>query len=178
MKVQYLIPFVEAAYEVLKAEANMPMQRGDLSLDKGAYLTDDVTVIISLVGDIEGIVFFGFSTEAALNIASSMLGEKLNELNSLAQSGIAELGNVITGRASVKLSKSGFQSTISPPTMLIGKDAVISTLDFPRVVVPLTSDLGNVTIHLALREATRQGANAALLKVPQAPGLKPATPNS
>jgi chemotaxis protein CheX len=178
MKVQYLIPFVEAAYEVLKAEANMPMQRGDLSLDKGAYLTDDVTVIISLVGDIEGIVFYGFSSAAALNIASSMLGEKLDEMNSLAQSGIAELGNVITGRASVKLSKSGFQSTISPPTMLLGKDAVISTLDFPRVVVPLTSELGNVTIHLALREASRQGANAALLKVPQAPGLKPATPNS
>ncbi len=178
MKVQYLIPFVEAAYEVLKAEANTPMQRGDLSLDKGAYYTDDVTVIISLVGDIEGIVFYGFTTQAALNIASNMLGEKVSEMDSLAQSGIAELGNVITGRASVKLSKNGFQSTISPPTMLLGKGATISTLDFPRVVVPLTSEIGAVTIHLALREASRQGANAALLKVPSAPGLKQKGPNS
>jgi chemotaxis protein CheX len=172
MRVQYLIPFVEAAYEVLKAEANVPMQRGDLSLDKGAYVTDDVTVIISLVGDIEGIVFYGFSNDAALTIASKMLGENLSEMNSLAQSGIAELGNVITGRASVKLSQSGFQSTISPPTLLLGKDAIISTLDFPRVVVPLSSSIGRITIHLALREAMRQGANAALLKVPSAPGLK------
>lgn len=172
MRVQYLIPFVEAAYEVLKAEANVPMQRGDLSLDKGAYITDDVTVIISLVGDIEGIVFYGFSNDAALTIASKMLGENLNEMNSLAQSGIAELGNVITGRASVKLSQSGFQSTISPPTLLMGKDAIISTLDFPRVVVPLASSIGRITIHLALREAMRQGANAALLKVPSAPGIK------
>ncbi len=172
MKVQYLIPFVEAAYEVLKAEANTPMRRGDLSLDKGAYYTDDVTVIISLVGDIEGIVFYGFTTQAALNIASNMLGEKVKEMDSLAQSGIAELGNVITGRASVKLSRNGFQSTISPPTLLLGKGATISTLDFPRVVVPLTSEIGVVTIHLALREASRQGANAALLKVPVAPGIK------
>ncbi len=172
MKVQYLIPFVEAAYEVLKAEVNIPLERGDLSLDKGAYITDDVTVIISLVGDIEGIVFFGFSNEAALNIASGMLGENLDEMNGLAQSGIAELGNVITGRASVKLSKNGFQSTISPPTMLLGKGATISTLDFPRVVVPLTSKIGRISIHLALREASRQGANAALLKVPEAPGVK------
>jgi chemotaxis protein CheX len=172
MKVQYLIPFVEAAYEVLKAEVNIPMERGDLSLDKGAYLTDDVTVIISLVGDIEGIVFFGFSNFAALNIASSMLGETLTEMNGLAQSGIAELGNVITGRASVKLSQSGFQSTISPPTMLMGKGATISTLDFPRVVVPLTGQIGRISIHLALREAVRQGANAALLRVPTAPGIK------
>jgi len=172
MKVQYLIPFVEAAYEVLKAEVNIPMERGNLSLDKGAYLTDDVTVIISLVGDIEGIVFFGFGEKAALSIASSMLGENINEMNSLAQSGIAELGNVITGRASVKLSKTGFQSTISPPTMLLGKGATISTLDFPRVVVPLTSNIGQVTIHLALREAMRQGANAATLKVPNAPAVR------
>jgi chemotaxis protein CheX len=102
-----------------------------------------------------------------------MLGENLHEMSSLAQSGIAELGNVITGRASVKLSKSGFQSTISPPTMLLGKGATISTLDFPRVVVPLTSEIGRVSIHLALREASRQGANAALLKVPNAPGINP-----
>jgi hypothetical protein len=56
--------------------------------------------------------------------------------------------------------------------MLLGKGATISTLDFPRVVVPLTSHIGRISIHLALREAMRQGANAALLKVPDAPGLK------
>jgi chemotaxis protein CheX len=74
----------------------------------------------------------------------------------------------------VKLSQSGFQSTISPPTMLLGKGATISTLDFPRVVVPLTGQIGKISIHLALREAIRQGANAALLKVPTAPGIKQA----
>jgi hypothetical protein len=56
--------------------------------------------------------------------------------------------------------------------MLLGKGATISTLDFPRVVVPLTSNIGRISIHLALREATRQGANAALLKVPDAPGVE------
>jgi chemotaxis protein CheX len=169
MKVQYLIPFVEAAYEVLKAEVNIPMERGDLSLDKGAYLTDDVTVIISLVGDIEGIVFFGFSNGAALNIASSMLGETLSEMNGLAQSGIAELGNVITGRASVNLSRAGYEATISPPTLVIGKGSQVSTLDCPRLIIPLSSNIGTITVHLALRDGVNQGTKTAQIPVPAKP---------
>lgn len=169
MNVKYLIPFVEAAYEVLKSEIKVNMQRGDLKLEKGAYTTDDLTVIISLVGDVEGIVLYSMSRDTALNVASAMIGDDLKELDGLAQSGIAELGNVITGRASVKLSQTGFQSTISPPTLLLGRGGIVSTLDFPRVVVPLEGEHGSLLIHLALREAAQKGANAALLQVPSAP---------
>ncbi|HPH96732.1 MAG TPA: chemotaxis protein CheX [Anaerolineaceae bacterium] len=171
MNVKYLIPFVEAAYEVLKAEAHITMTRGELSLEKSPYVTDDVTVLISLVGDVQGTVFYGMNAKTCVAISSAIMGEQLKELNNLAQSGIAELGNVITGRASVKLSQTGFQSTISPPTLLLAKGATISTLDFARLVVPLTSDVGNIVIHLALRESATKGANAALLKVPSAPGV-------
>lgn len=169
MNVKYLIPFVEAAYEVLKSEIKVQMQRGDLKLEKGAYTTDDVTVIISLVGDVEGIVLYSMSRSTALNIASAMLGDDLKDLDNLAQSGIAELGNVITGRASVKLAHTGFESTISPPTLLLGKGGIVNTLDFARVVVPLEGDPGSMLIHLALREAAQKGASAAQLKVPSAP---------
>jgi CheY-specific phosphatase CheX len=41
--------------------------------------------------------------------------ENAHQLRCLAQSGIAELANVITGRASVKLSQAGYEATISPP---------------------------------------------------------------
>lgn len=169
MDIKYLLPFIEAAHEVLKADAKIQMKRGDLSLDKNPYRTNDLTVILSLVGDVEGIVFYGMSSATALSIASAILGEPLKELDSLAQSGIAELGNVITGRASIKLSQSGFQTNISPPTLVLGEGAVISTLDFPRIVVPLLSESGNVEIHLALREGAHTGVSTPQLKIPQAP---------
>ena len=169
MNVKYLIPFVDAAYEVLKAEAHYQMKRGQLSLEKGPYITEEVTVLLSLVGDITGTVFYSMNIQTVLNIISVILGEELTELDALAQSGIAELGNVITGRASVKLSHTGFESTISPPTLMIGKGATISTLDLPRLVVPLEGVAGKIVIHLALQEAQTKGANAALLAVPPAP---------
>lgn len=171
MNVKYLIPFIEAAYEVVLAESGYKMKRGQLSLDKGPYMTDEVTVILSLVGDVVGTVFYSLSSETALKIVSVILDEPFKELDTLAQSGIAELGNVITGRASVKLSQTGYESTISPPTLMIGSGAVISTLDLPRLVVPLDSDAGKMMIHLALQE-NKKGTSAAKLEIPPAPDIK------
>ncbi len=169
MNVKFLNPFVEAAHEVLQTETAISITRGELGLEKNAYLTNDVTVIISLVGRVEGTVFYAMNEGTAIALASRILGEPLGALSPLAQSGIAELGNVITGRASVKLSEAGYESTISPPTMLLGKGATISTLDFGRLVVPLNSECGSVAIHLALREGVNRGLSAAALPVPARP---------
>ncbi|MBM4423090.1 MAG: chemotaxis protein CheX [Chloroflexi bacterium] len=172
MNVKFLNPFVEAAYEVLQAEVAIEIARGELSLEKEAYVTNDVTAIISVVGLVEGTVFYGMDQRAAVSFASRMLSEPFEAFNHLAQSGIAELANVITGRATVKLSLSGYEATISPPTMLIGKGSTISTLDFARLVVPLQSSIGSIVIHLALREGARQlGLAAATMPVPARPSL-------
>lgn len=170
MNVKFLNPFVEAAHEVLQAEAGKTVARGDLRLEKDAYITNDVTVIISLVGHVSGNVFYGMDQKTAIALASIMMGEPVTSFTPLAQSGIAELGNVITGRASVKLADAGYASTISPPTMLIGRGGSISTLDIARLVVPLKFECGDLLIHLALRERTElRGVNAAAIPVPGRP---------
>jgi chemotaxis protein CheX len=65
---------------------------------------------------------------------------------------VAELGNVISGKATVRFSEAGYVSNISTPTVLNGRGVQISTLDFPRIVVPMTTQFGILTAHLALRE--------------------------
>jgi chemotaxis protein CheX len=169
MNVKFLNPFVDAAFEVLQVETQVKMTRGALGLEKEPYISDDVTVIISLIGQVEGNVLYSMSKITAINLAGRIMGEKMEQFTHLAQSGIAELGNVITGRASVKLSEAGYESTISPPTMLLGKGAVISTLDFARLVVPMEGDCGSLMIHLALREGSRRYIPAAALAMPSPP---------
>ncbi len=169
MNAKFLNPFVEAAHEVLFAETGLDMVRGDLSLEKSAYVTDDVTVLLSLVGRVEGTVLYSMTQQTTMALVSRILGEPIEVFNGLAQSGIAELGNVITGRASVKLAEAGYVSTISPPTLLAGKGATISTLDFARLIVPLHGDDGAVIIHLALREGVDRGRDAAAISVPARP---------
>lgn len=167
MNVKFLNPFVESAHDVIQAETGLDMQRGNLSLKNETYVTNDVTVILNLVGQIEGTVFFSMDEQTALVFASAMLGDQLLEFNDLAQSGVAELGNVITGQASIKLSKKGFISNISPPTMLIGQGATISTLGLPRLVVPLESDVAKVIIHLALRQSNSIVTSASEIPQPK-----------
>jgi chemotaxis protein CheX len=169
MNVKFLNPFLESAHEILLAETHQTLNRGKLSVEKASYKTDDVTVIIALVGNIEGNVFYSMDTKTAIALASAMLGEEMTSLDNLALSGISELGNVITGRASQKLSEAGFEVTISPPTLVLGAGATISTLDFPRLVVPLEAQCGIITVHLALRDGVRTALKAADIPVPQRP---------
>lgn len=171
MNVKFLNPFLEAIFEVLKAETGSITEKGDLTLDKAPYVTDDVTVIIALVGAVEGMVMYSLDNSTAMKMVSKMMGEEITEFSSLVQSGVAELGNVITGRASVKLSQTGYDATISPPTLIIGSGSQISTLDFPRLVVPLFTDLGKVTVQLALREGMNHTQKTAQIPVPIKPTI-------
>jgi chemotaxis protein CheX len=152
MNVKILNPFLEAVIEVMKVEVGVTVTKGDLTLQKSALTTDDVTVLINLVGQIYGVVMYGMPISTGIQVVSRIMGQEFAEFDSLAQSGIAELGNVITGRATVKFSEAGFQSNISPPMVIAGKGLQVSTLDFPRIIVPLKSDIGDMVVHLALRE--------------------------
>jgi chemotaxis protein CheX len=171
MNVKFLNPFVEAAFEVLKAETGVTATRGDLALEKTAFKTDDVTVILALVGAVEGTVFYCMDNQTAIGLVAKMIGEDMHTFDSLAQSGIAELGNVITGRASVKLSEAGFEANISPPTLLLGKGAMISTLDSPRLIVPVVTECGKLYVHLSLRDGNSNQAKAADIAVPARPKI-------
>jgi chemotaxis protein CheX len=151
MDARILTPFLQSAVEVLTAEIGGTIERGQISIQSSSYATADVNVILTLVGRLQGVVIYGMSTDTALGMVSSMIGQRLTELDELAQSGVAELGNVITGRASTLLAASGYVCNLSVPTLVIGR-AMISVLDFQRVAVPLSCRHGLIEVHLALRE--------------------------
>ena len=158
MDVKFLSPFVGAAKEVVQAEAGTEIQRDKLSLHQSSLTTSEISVLISLIGEVEGVVLYSLSIPTALGIVSRVIGQEFEEFDELAQSGIAELGNVITGRATMMLSQAGIESDISPPTVIIGKDVQVSTVDFTRIAVPLKTDLGDITVHLSLQEKKKTAA--------------------
>jgi chemotaxis protein CheX len=161
MNVKLLNPFIQAAVEVLEAEVGADISRGEITLQKSSLTSDDITVLINLIGDVYGVVMYGMQMSTGLKMVSKILGQAFGELNPLAQSGVAELGNVISGRATIRFSEAGYSSNISTPTVLIGSGIQISTLDFPRIVVPLETEFGCFTVHLALREKHDGAANDA-----------------
>lgn len=161
MKVNFLSLFVNSACEVLSLEMHEKVERRNMVLESGSHITEDVTVVISLIGSVNGTVFFSMSNEAAIQLASVIMGEKFEVLDKLAQSGIAELGNVIAGRACMKFAESGYEADISTPSLVLGKGVAISTLEYPRFVVPLDTPMGAITIHLALHDSMHMDARVS-----------------
>lgn len=156
MRAELLNPFVVAASEVLAQEVGIQTMRGPLSLQRETYVTNGVTVLISLVGDVWGMVLYGMHLDTTKAILSDILGQEICDFNELAQSVYAELANVITGQACTRLSELGLDTDVSVPTLLVGRGSRVSTLDIDRLAIPLETELGTLRIDLALRESPSQ----------------------
>jgi chemotaxis protein CheX len=153
VKVEFVNPFVQAAREVLESELGGETERGDLRVHKSAFTTDEVTALLCVTGTVSGMVLYSMSEATALAILSRMMGSPVEDFDALAQSGIGELGNVITGRAGVLLSDAGYPSNITPPALVIGKGTMVTTLDLNRLVLPLETELGNLEVQVVLKAA-------------------------
>jgi chemotaxis protein CheX len=153
LRVQYINPFVSAAYKVLQHEVQAVVEKGQLSIRASAFTSSEVTVMIGVVGQIQGIVMYGMSERTVKNIVSQMTGEPTPIFDKLTESAIAELGNVITGTAGIELEESGFVCRIAPPSVIVGRGVIISTVDIERLVIPLHTQYGDLEISVALRES-------------------------
>lgn len=153
MRAEFINPFVQAANAVLQGELGEAPSRGEVRLQSSAYTTNDVTALVGVTGQVNGVVLFGMSQKTACCMVSRILGQEFKEFDALAQSGIGEIGNVITGRAAVLLAEAGFVSTIAPPALIVGRGTMITTLDLQRLVIPLETVCGAVEIQVALKVA-------------------------
>jgi len=152
MRVEYINPFVEAAFDILKEVVSSELKRGELYLKSSPQPVLGVTAIVGLAGDVEGRVLFDMSEETAIAIASSMNGEPMTELDELAKATITELANLITAQAVTKLYDLGFDFDLTPPTIITGENMEISNLEVEALIVPIELECGKIEINVALRE--------------------------
>lgn len=100
---------------------------------------------------------YALDARVACAMASAMMGEEFSALDELVQSGVAEVGNVISGRAMMRLAEMGLETQIAPPVLLLGQDTRISTLSLPRLLVPIELSYGTIEMHIALKETGAAG---------------------
>ena len=153
MRVQVVNRYVQSALNVISKETGVPAVRGGLLLEGNPYTTEDVTAVIGVSGMLSGSLYLSMSEPVALKLISAIIGQDVDQLDDLAQSGIAEMANVIAGTAGIDLAEEGIQTTINPPLVLVGRGARLSTVEIQRLVVPLTTTYGEIKLHVALREA-------------------------
>lgn len=155
MKVEYVNPFIESASLVLEEIANLKSERGQLKMKDLNGPFRDVCAILGVIGQVSGQVIYGFDEQTAKNIVSRMMmGAEVIEFDEMTRSALGELGNIITGKASVGLEEAGYPIEISPPTLVMATNVRISSLKIPMIVVPLDTECGVIDIYIGLQESS------------------------
>jgi chemotaxis protein CheX len=154
MRVEYINPFVEAAFNVLKSQVYENVKRSDLYLKSSTLSIMGVAAVVGLAGDVIGQVRFDMTKETALAVASIMNGEKLPALDDMAKATVQELANMITAQAVTKLHDLGFKFDLTPPALFVGDNLEVSSdLNVEALIVPM--ELGNhgkIEVNVAIRE--------------------------
>ncbi|HHY75388.1 MAG TPA: chemotaxis protein CheX [Firmicutes bacterium] len=156
MKAGLVNPFVESAYKFLRDEVHMEVTRGQLRLESSKATEGEINVALGVTGDAEGIVIYSMSEKVAKAIASALIGDAVPVFDELAESSIAEMGNIITGQAAAGLEEHGYICKLTPPTIIAGKGVMISTVDIQRLVIPIELPVGLMEISVALRYYNRK----------------------
>jgi chemotaxis protein CheX len=165
MRVEYINPFVEAAFNVLKEVLNtmggpqVEVKRGDLYLKPSNMSIMGVAALVGLAGDVEGRVLFDMTKETSLFVAGEMNGEEFPAIDDMVKATITELANMITAQAVTKLHDLGFKFDLTPPALFTGDNMEISNnLDVEALIVPMEikteGKIGKIEINVVIRERT------------------------
>ena len=153
MKAEFVNPFIVESHRVLRKMAYIEARTGKMFARDIPFTGGDVTVIVGVTGDIEGEVLYSMDVETAKKIASAMMmGMPVLELDEMSRSALSELGNMITGKASISLEENGFYCNVTPPTLISGSNISISTIAIKALAVVLDTDLGSIEINVALKQ--------------------------
>jgi len=157
MRVEYINPFVEAAFNVLKEVLGTDVKRGDLFLKSTTMQIQGVAALVGLAGDVEGRVLFDMTKDTALAVASGMNSEEMTVLDEMVKATITELANMITAQAVTKLHDLGFKFDLTPPALFTGDNMEISNnMEVEALIVPMElgpgGKSGKIEINVVIRE--------------------------
>jgi chemotaxis protein CheX len=160
MRVEYINPFVEAAYSVLKEVLSSDVKRGDIYLKPTSMAIMGVAALVGLAGDVEGRVLFDMTKDSALFVAGKMNGEVFTTLDELGKATIQELANMITAQAVTKLHDLGFKFDLTPPALFTGDNMEVSTNlgEVEALIVPMEIDAAKgikIEVNVAIRERVK-----------------------
>lgn len=152
MRVEYINPFVEAAYSILKDVLDDEVRRGELYLKATSMPTMGVAALVGLAGDVSGRVVFDMDMPTAIKIAGRMNREEFTVFDEMAKATITELANMITAQAVTKLYDLGFRFDLTPPALFSGQNLEISDHNVEALIVPIETNYGCMEVNVAIRE--------------------------
>ena len=150
MDVSFMNPFIQATIDTFRTMMEIDLKTGNPILRENAHHTFDVSGVIGLSGEAQGVISISFPKVLALKVASKMFGEEIKIIGPELTDSIGEIANIIAGNAKQYLSQ--YKLSISLPNVVIGKNHRIEVQSGVKtIVIPLNCSLGDFVIEIALK---------------------------
>ena len=141
MKAAYINPFLKGTTNVLKTMASIEPKPGKPYVKKDKLSKGDISGVIGLTGAKQGSVVVSCTTECALKVVSSMMGQEYTDLNDEVRDAVGEITNMISGDARRHLAELDMKFEAGIPTVITGKGHEIShSSNGPCIVIPFSCD--------------------------------------
>ncbi len=155
MQANYINPFIQSAITMIKTLSNIDFARGNLSLTNGVELVNGIGGVIKIQSNYLSEVVYDFSELLAIKITESMNGTKKEDVpraqfDIMFEDTILELCNLISGRAITLLYNEKIECNVSPPLLVRGMGNEIVESEEKAIILPLTSDYGDLNINVVL----------------------------
>lgn len=119
MNAAYINPFIQGAQLVFSTLCNESPALGQVFIKKAPYTPLQVTVAVSIIGDIVGEVVYNMKESDGCFVASKMMfGMPVMALDEMSQSAVSELANMISGNVATIFAGKGIKIDISTPRFM------------------------------------------------------------
>jgi len=147
-----ITPFVNAIQNVFSTMFQLPVEVGNPSIKPDRKATHDVSGIIGVSGEMVGTIVLSMPSDTAESIVSLFTGMEVDTESPDFADAVGELVNMISGNAKAEFQRKSV--SISCPSVVIGSGHTIAVQSgTPCVLIPCTTDCGEVVLEVALREA-------------------------
>jgi len=114
-------PFIDATFDVIKKMINCEVKHKDMFLKKNYAMFGDISSVMGITGDSEGVIAVTFHQDLAFSLIAKMAGCDEDDLSvDDVNDGVGEIINMIAGSAKKIVTETNMSFDISLPTIIMG----------------------------------------------------------
>lgn len=137
MRVEHINPFIQGTEGILKTVCGVSTSLGKI-YKKPQIAVGEYSILIEIVGELKGVVFYSMNENTACKIASKMMsGMPISALDDMSKSALCELSNMISGNVATIFSGMNISVDIKPP---IFNDGKTPSQAYEFITIPINID--------------------------------------
>lgn len=127
----------ESTQEIFSSMIMLEVTPGEPYQRENTMLTDSISGIIGLAGNMKGMLAIHLPTELALAVTTAFLGMEVDEIDEDVRDAIGELANMLGGNLKSVLDPKGSEIKLSMPSTVSGEEYSIDCIaDAEEITVP------------------------------------------